>query len=99
MSLDCIYLDFKKAFVSVPHERLLLKLDAYGIEGPLMAWTKNFLLDRKPRVVVNGKLSSWSIVLSGIPQGSVLSPILFVITDLPDQIRSTVKIFADDTKI
>ena len=52
-------------------------------------------------MVVNGKLSSWSLVLSGIPQGSVLGPILFVIfiKDLPDQIRSTVKIFADDTKI
>ena len=52
-------------------------------------------------MVVNGKLSSWSLVLSGIPQGSVLGPILFVIfiNDLPDQIRSTVKIFANDTKI
>ena len=64
-------------------------------------WTKDFLLDRKQHVVVNGKLSSWSLVLSGIPQGSVLGPILFVIfiNDLPDLIRSTVKIFADDTKI
>ena len=58
VSLDCIYLDFKKAFDSVPHERLLSKLDDYGIGGPLKAWTKDFLLDRKQRVVVNGKLSS-----------------------------------------
>ena len=94
VSLDCIYLDFKKAFDSVPHERLLSKLDAYGIGGPLK-WTKDFLLDRKQCVVVNGKLSSWSLVLSGIPQGSVLGPILFVIFIK----RSTVKIFADDTKI
>ena len=101
LSLDCIYLDFKKAFDSVPHQRLLSKLDAYGIRGPLKAWTKDFLLDRKQRVVVNGKLSSWSLVLSGIPHGSVLGPILFVIfiNDLSDQIRSTVKIFADDTKV
>ena len=101
MSLDCIYLGFKKVFDSVPHERLLSKLDAYGIGGPLKAWAKDFLLDTKQRVVVNGKLSSWSLVLSGIPQGSVLGPILFVIfiNDLPDQIRSTVKIFADGTKI
>ena len=101
VSLDCSYLDFKKAFDSVPHERQLSKRDAYGIGGPLKAWTKDFLLDRKQRVVVNGKLSSWSLILSGIPQGSVLGPILFVIliNDLPDQIRSTVKIFAYDTKI
>ena len=67
VSLDCIYLDFKKAVDSVPHERLLSKLDDYGIGGSLNAWTKDFLLDRKQCVVVNGKLSSWSLVLSGIP--------------------------------
>ena len=99
--MSSIYLDFKKAFVSVPHQRLLSKLDAYGIGRPLKAWTKDVLLDRKQRVVVNGKLSFWSLVLSGIPQGSVLGPILFVIfiNDLLDHIRGTVKIFADDTKI
>ena len=57
VSLDCIYVDFKKAFDSVPHQRLLSKRDAYGIGGPLKAWTNDFLLDRKQRVVVNGKLS------------------------------------------
>ena len=77
--LDCIYLDFKNAFDSVPHQRLLSKLDAYSIAGSLKAWTKDFLLDRKQRVVVNCKLSSCSLVLSGIPQGSVLVPFLFVI--------------------
>ena len=70
VSLDCIYLDFKKAVDSVPHQRLLSKLDAYSIGGPLTTWTKYFLLDRKQRVVVNGKLSSFSLVLSGIPQKS-----------------------------
>ena len=101
VSLDCIYLDFKKAFDSVPHERLLSKLDAYGIGGPLKAWIKDFLLDKKQRVVVNSKLSSWSLVLIGIPQGSVLGPIIFVIfiNDLPDQIRNTVKIFSGDSQI
>ena len=74
VSLDCIYLDFKKAFDSVPHQRLLSKLDAYCIGGPLKAWTKYFLLERKQQVVVNDKLSSWSLVLSGILQGSVLGP-------------------------
>ena len=99
--LDVIYLDFKKAFDSVPHKRLLSKLDAYGIGGPIKEWIKNFLAKRKQRVVVNGELSSWTEVVSGIPQGSVLGPILFVlfINDLPDVITSTAKIFADDTKL
>ena len=101
VSLDCIYLDFRKAFDSVPHQRLLSKLEAYGIGGSLKAWTNIVLLYRNQRVVVNGKLSSWSLVLSRIPQGSVVGPIIFVIfiNDLPDLIRSTVNIFADDPKI
>ena len=102
MSLDCIYLDFKKAFDSVPHQSLLtLKAGRLWYRRVLKPWTKDFLLDRKRRVVVNDKLSSWSLVLSGIPQGRVLGPILYVIfiNDLPDLIRSTVKLFADDTKI
>ena len=101
VSLDCIYLDFKKALDSVSHQRLLSNLDAYGIGGPLKAWTKDFLLEREQRVVVNGKLSSWSLVLSRILQVSVLGPILFVIfiNDIPDLFRSTVKIFSDDNKI
>ena len=99
--LDVVYLDFKKAFDSVPHTCLLQKLRAYGVCGNLLNWIQHFLTGRKQRVTVNGKLSAWAIVLSGIPQGSVLGPILFVIfiNDLPDMIRSTVKIFADDTKI
>ena len=98
---DVIYLDFKKAFDSVPHIRLLQKLKAYGVEGDLLNWIQHFLMGRKQRVSVNGILSDWVIVLSGIPQGSVLGPILFVIfiNDLPDMVKSTAKIFADDTKI
>ena len=100
-ALDVIYLDFKKAFDSVPHIRLLQKLKAYGVEGDLLNWIQHFLMERKQRVSVNGILSDWVIVLSGIPQGSVLGPILFVIfiNDLPDMVKSTAKIFADDTKI
>ena len=74
---------------------------AYGVEGDLLNWIQHFLMGRKQRVSVNGILSDWVIVLSGIPQGSVLGPILFVIfiNDLPDMVKSTAKIFADDTKI
>ena len=100
-SIDVIYLDFKKAFDTVPHQRLLRKLKAYGITGEVLEWVRDFLSGRRQRVVVNGKLSSWADILSGIPQGSVLGPILFVIfiNDLPDVVSSTAKIFADDTKL
>ena len=99
--LDVIYLDFKKAFDSVPHKRLLYKLDAYGIGDPIKEWIKNFLVNRKQRVTVNRIMSSWSEVLSVIPYSSVLGPVLFVIfiNDLPDAVTSTTKIFADDTKL
>ena len=94
-------MDFKKAFDTVPHQRLLRKLKAYGIIGKVLEWIRDFLSGRRQRVVVNGKLSSWTDILSGIPQGSVLGPILFVIfiNDLPDVVSSTAKIFADDTKL
>jgi len=86
--LDVIYLDFKKAFDSVPHKRLLSKLDAYGIGNAIKEWIKSFLLlvNQKQRVTVNGIMSSWSEVLSGIFQGSVLGPklVIIFINDLPD---------------
>ena len=99
--LDCIYLDFRKAFDTVPHLRLLSKLDSYGISGNIKAWISSFLLNRKQRVTVDGAYSDWKDVTSGIPQGSVLGPLMFVvfINDLPDIVASTAKIFADDTKL
>ena len=96
-----VYLDFSKAFDSVPHKRLLIKLAAYGIEGSLLKWIENFLSGRKQRVRVGSAHSSPENVISGIPQGSILGPVLFTIyiNDLPDCLASTCKVFADDTKI
>ena len=100
-SIDAIYLDFAKAFDMVPHQRLLVKLKGYGICGKVLQWIAAFLDGRRQRVIINGSTSSWSPVTSGIPQGSVLGPILFVcyINDMPEVVDSPVHIFVDDTKI
>ena len=99
--VDVMYMDFAKAFDSVPHERLLQKLSAYGISGTLLSWIRDFLTGRRQRVVVDGAKSDWKRVNSGVPQGSVLGPVLFLayINDLPEAVSSSVKIFADDTKV
>ena len=99
--IDCIYLDFQKAFDSVPHKRLLSKLKATGINGNLLGWISNFLTDRTQQVTVNGALSQLIEVLSGVPQGSVLGPLLFLIfiNDLPSCVQSDAYLFADDTKV
>ena len=99
--VDILYFDFKKAFDRVPHNRLILKLKCLGIDGKVLNVIKDFLNGRTFRVSVEGNFSSLKDVLSGIPQGSVLGPLLFIlfINDLPDCVRNTAKIFADDLKL
>ena len=98
-TIDVCYMDFMKAFDKVPHRRLIIKLHNHGIQGKLLDWIRSFLEHRQQRMVINGQYSTWSNVTSGIPQGSVLGPLLFVIyiNDLPDTVLSQVFLFADDT--
>ena len=99
--LDAIYLDFSKAFDSVPHLRLLEKLKSYGVTDNLLLWISDFLIGRRQRVKINGAFSEWADVISGVPQGSCLGPVLFIvyINDLPDMIHSLCQLYADDTKV
>lgn len=100
---DIVYLDFCKAFDKVPTERLLISLKAHGIDGFLLTWLENWLRNRRQRVVLNGLFSTWKAVLSGVPQGSILGPLLFLIfINCFDNVALLITIlrkFADDAKL
>ena len=93
-----IYLEFQKAFEKVPHQRLILKLKSHGMRNSIINWIEQWLNDRRQRVVVDGEVSSWKPVLSGVPRGPVLGPILFLVQAvyINDLEEGT---FADDTKL
>ena len=101
LPIDIIYLDYEKAFDKVPHERLILQLNRYGITGDILNWIRDYLANRTQKVRVNGHYSISSPVRSGVPQGSVLGPVLFLVfvSDIAPLVNNFISLYADDTKL
>ena len=101
LPVDIIYLDYEKAFDKVPHHRLVLQLSKYGITGDILNWIEDYLHNRTQKVRVNGSFSKTSPVKSGVPQGSVLGPALFLIfvADVAEIIQNFISLYADDSKL
>jgi hypothetical protein len=99
--VDILYLDYAKAFDTVPHERLLRQVASFGIKGNALNWISSFLTGCHQKVRVNKDVSTWKTVDSGVPQGSVLGPTLFAlfVADVPKEVSNHVSLFADDTKV
>ena len=99
--IDIIFLGFRKAFDSVPHQQLITRLNMRGISGTILNWIRNFLPERQQKVKVGNIFSKTTDVTSGVHQGSILGPIVFIIyiNDLPDCVSCTCIVFADDTKL
>ena len=101
LEVRAVFLDISKAFDKVWHEGLIFKLKQNGISGKLLKFFESYLYNRKQRVMINGSYSDYANIESGVPQGSVLGPLLFLvyINDLDKYIKSNVKFFADDTML
>ena len=101
LEVRSVFLDISKAFDKVWHEDLLFKLRSMGISNELYNLLGNYLSDRFQRVILNGQTSSWRPVIAGVPQGSILVPLLLLvyINDLPNELKSSAKLFADDTSL
>ena len=97
-SVHVIFLDFSKAFDTVPHMKLCTKLDNIGIRGDILNWIRAFLSDCQQRVLLDNQCSEWTTVTSGVPQGSILGPLLFLVyvNDISTNMSSETRLFADD---